>query len=597
MLFLNMRAIAMPPPQAKYVSAFFWLVAFICGTAMAQTPSGPLRIDGQSGTVFENLHITSTTGACVTISNSSGVTIRNSEIGPCGGNGVVISGGSGIKVLDNYIHPEFTAKICCDSGDGVYTPGTTDLLVQGNVIAYGESNIEILNTHSASVIGNFVVNPRNYGGARGTNIQAWDSDSITIRNNYAYASSSTSLLLFADDQSDSINLGNVSGAVVSNNYVFGGSWASGCGIIADSGANNIQFLSNTLVDPGACGIGIADGTNQVVDSNQILNSTPVLGGGNTAIYVWKVNSYDPPCGPVQVTNNIASELKPDMVTESGFWNGGGCGPVTVSGNIFDSAARARLSPVSAKLAAPQIPPLPSACVVASPFSNQTSFPGCNGQTAPAPSPSAVPQGTAGPVSDGFNAQSLDTNLWTFVDPAGGSSYAANGGQLTLTVPQGSNHDPAFGGNNSARVMQPVGTGDFTIEVRFDSIPTLQYQFEGVIIQQDANNYLRFNFGAAFGNLYATASSIVSGAEVSQGISAITLPGGTQSLWMRITRAGSHWTETFSTGGDYSTAASFNAALTPTLVGPFTGNYSGNAATAPGFSAVIDYFSNTAQPAE
>ena len=60
------------------------------------------------------------------------------------------------------------------------------------------------------------------------------------------------------------------------------------------------------MNTGQCGIGIADGTNHVVDSNKILNTTPVGGGGNTAIYVWKVTVFRPACGPVQVSNNIAS---------------------------------------------------------------------------------------------------------------------------------------------------------------------------------------------------------------------------------------------------------------------------------------------------
>jgi hypothetical protein len=96
-------------------------------------------------------------------------------------------------------------------------------------------------------------------------------------------------------------------------------------LIADTGANTAQFLNNTLLDTGQCGIGIADGTNQLVDGNKILNRNPVNGGGNTALYVWKVTASDPPCGPVTVSNTIATELRADG-TQSGFWNGGGVTP-------------------------------------------------------------------------------------------------------------------------------------------------------------------------------------------------------------------------------------------------------------------------------
>jgi len=42
-------------------------------------------------------------------------------------------------------------------------------------------------------------------------------------------------------------------------------------------------------------------------------------------------------------------------------------------------------------------------------------------------------------------------------------------------------------------MQAVSNTDFEIEVKFQSALTAQYQVQGVIIQQDANNYLRFDF--------------------------------------------------------------------------------------------------------
>src|SRR5258708_4456148 len=124
-------------------------LALACVSALsaAHTNSGPLVINGQSGTTLENLHITSTSGPCLTITNSTAITIHNSEIGPCGGNGIVISGGSGIRILDSYIHPEYTQSACCDSGDGIYSTGTSNIQIQGNVIAYGEDNILLVQSN------------------------------------------------------------------------------------------------------------------------------------------------------------------------------------------------------------------------------------------------------------------------------------------------------------------------------------------------------------------------------------------------------------------------------------------------------------------
>ncbi len=351
------------------------------GTSSALTPSGPIVINGQNGKVIQGLKITSTTGDCVQITNSTNITIQNSEIGPCAGNGINISGSNGVQIYDSYIHPETQSPSCCDNNDGILGQnGSQNLTIQGNVIAYSESNIEILDSSNVTVTGNFLLNPRNdaSNASRGQNFQCWTGSlgtgctSMTLQNNYALSSTDTTLYLYPEQQEDSINFGYTNGAVVQNNYVTGGHSSSGCGLIADSTANSIHFLSNLVLNTGQCGIGIADGTNQLVDSNKVYNTTPVAGGGNTAIYTWK--QYSNPCGPTTISNNIADEIKPDG-SHSGFWDGGGCS-TTLSGNIFSQQADTLLTPTSTVFAPPLIPPKPKNCVVISPYSTQTSAAPC-----------------------------------------------------------------------------------------------------------------------------------------------------------------------------------------------------------------------------
>ena len=302
--------IGLVSPRALSRAFPILLFTLLATSARAQlVASGPLDINGQSGTVIQNLHITNPNGDCVTLSNSSNITIRASEIGPCKGNGIVITGGTSISVLDNYIHPEGQLAGCCDVTDGILTNGTSNLTVQGNVIAYGEANIEAAGQTNIKIVGNFFLNPRGGANSRGQNIQVWNNNSgVTVQNNYTLASTDTTKYKFAEVQEDSINFGpNTSGIVVQGNYVTGGHSPSGCGVIADTGVVSGQFLSNTLLNTGQCGIGITSGVNVLVDSNKVLNTTPVSGGGNTAIYVWKTVSSDS-CGPVQVSNNIASAI-------------------------------------------------------------------------------------------------------------------------------------------------------------------------------------------------------------------------------------------------------------------------------------------------
>jgi hypothetical protein len=78
---------------------------------------------------------------------------------------------------------------------------------------------------------------------------------------------------------------------------------------------------------------------------------------------------------VQVTNNIIYGVKPDG-TPSSYWNGGGCGSVTYTGNTVSHQAYSLLSPDSQKLPRPAIPPKPHSCVAPAPYVTQTGWPSC-----------------------------------------------------------------------------------------------------------------------------------------------------------------------------------------------------------------------------
>ncbi len=341
----------------------------------AKASGGPLVIQNQSHQTYSGLTITSGAGQdCVEITNSQDITIENSQIGPCGGNGISINGGSKIQILDSYIHPETQSPGCCDHNDGVLVQSSSAITIQGNVIAYGESNVEApQGVKLLTVTGNFLLNPRG-PFPRGQNIQAWSSSNVVVKNNYTIDSSDTQQYLYAGNQEDSINFGIGTGFLAKGNYINGGQSVSGCGLIADDGANDAQFVGNRLVDTGQCGIGIASGTNQLVSANRIINRNPVPGGGNTAIYVWS-QYQGVGCGPVTISHNIATEIHSDG-TQSGYWDGGGCEPVTLSGDIWNEDAEKKLTPVDKKRPPPLIPPRPKHCVAQSPYSTQTGWPAC-----------------------------------------------------------------------------------------------------------------------------------------------------------------------------------------------------------------------------
>jgi len=346
--------------------------------------SGPIVITSQSGTVIQGLRITSTTGDCVQITDSTNITIEDSDIGPCSGgasdsDGIKISSSNEVYVYDNYIHPETLSPGCCDHDDGIFVQPTIDgpvgnITIQGNVVAYGETNIEMVTVNTANVIGNFLLNPRG-PYPRGSQFQCGTNcTNVTVTNNYTLNSTDTTKYLYAGNQYDSINFGAVDPFVAQANYVTGGQTASGCGLIADTGANNGQFLNNLVFNSGQCGIGIASGSH-TVDGNKVYNTTPVVGGGNVGIYIGNpINS----CGPVTVSNNISDEIESDG-THNGY-NVLPCAGVmpsiTLTGNTFDAAADPLLTPTSSVFPTPMIPPEPKNCVAISPYSTQTGSPGC-----------------------------------------------------------------------------------------------------------------------------------------------------------------------------------------------------------------------------
>jgi hypothetical protein len=367
--------------KQRWPASILAIVSFGCFLARGAAPqaraSGQLVIQNQSNKIYRGLNISTGSRSgqdCVVITNSTNITIEDSQIGPCGGNGINISGGGGIQIYDSYIHPETHQNMCCDYNDGVLAQYTSQITIQGNVIAYGESNVEApQDVDGLRVVGNFLLNPLGGNNSRGQNVQAWNSTNVLVLNNYTLSSQNTRKYLYPDIQEDSINFGFGSGFVAISNYVTGGHSPSGCGLIADEAANSALFIDNHLLDTGQCGIGIASGTQQLVDHNKVLNRTPVNGGGNTAIYVW--NQYSEACGPVTVSHNIATEVLPGS-TYSSFWYGGGCDPLTQIDNTWDAAAQELITPPAIKMPPPMIPPQPRNCVVRSPYSTQTDWPVC-----------------------------------------------------------------------------------------------------------------------------------------------------------------------------------------------------------------------------
>ncbi|WP_415184803.1 cadherin-like domain-containing protein [Phaeovulum sp.] len=193
------------------------------------------------------------------------------------------------------------------------------------------------------------------------------------------------------------------------------------------------------------------------------------------------------------------------------------------------------------------------------------------------------------TSDDFAAPALNP-VWQIAGPAGVSaSVAANAtdAYLALVSPDGSND--VWNTNNGTRAMQAITNDDFQIETRFLSQPTAKFQMQGLLVEQDAGNWVRFDTYSDGKNLYAFAAVTVNGKSTAQ--FKVTVPGG-DAPYLQVTRDGDQWTFAYSTDGETWTAA---GSFSHSLVASSAGVFAANTGAASGFTALVDYFENTASP--
>lgn len=195
-----------------------------------------------------------------------------------------------------------------------------------------------------------------------------------------------------------------------------------------------------------------------------------------------------------------------------------------------------------------------------------------------------------PFSDDFNRCALDTSLWTFRDPVGDVTLSMTGKQLQIVIPGGTDHDLWTDKNFAPRLLQPTDNVDFTVEAKFESGLDAEYQMQGVIIEQDTDNLLRFEFYHDGTDLHVYAASIISGTGSAR-LNQIVTPSGSD-MYLRVAREGDTWTEFYSFDGiNWNISGVFTQAITATAVGI----HAGNAGTLPAHTAIVDYFYNTAAP--
>ena len=196
------------------------------------------------------------------------------------------------------------------------------------------------------------------------------------------------------------------------------------------------------------------------------------------------------------------------------------------------------------------------------------------------SPASSPSGM---VSDDFSG-ALDTSVWTFYDPKGDSTLSTTGTQTSISVPAGSNHDLWKNKLFAPRIRQAANNTDFEVEVKFDSSLSTQYQLQGITVEQDSTNLLRFDFYTDGSVTKIFSASFVNGIPTKRKEATITdgVP-----LYLRVAREGNQWTMSYSyDGNNWIVSTIYTHSLTVTSVALFGGNAG---STPPAYIALIDYF--------
>ena len=201
-------------------------------------------------------------------------------------------------------------------------------------------------------------------------------------------------------------------------------------------------------------------------------------------------------------------------------------------------------------------------------------------------------------SDDFVTGVLNAAVWTFKNPKSDATMSFTGQGtsdvwLTMHIPGGTSHDNWTGTNEVPGILQSMGNENCEVEVKFASTPSLKYQWQGIIIQKDSVNLVRFDVVHNDTRPHIFAATFIDGIPTVRKDSALS---GSAPLYLRLRRDGSVWTGSYSyDGSTWTTAVVFTFSMTTTAAGVFVGNAGDTPAAVPAYTAQIDYFFNTAAP--
>ena len=133
-----------------------------------------------------------------------------------------------------------------------------------------------------------------------------------------------------------------------------------------------------------------------------------------------------------------------------------------------------------------------------------------------------------------------------------------------------------------------------MQARFQSDVEIGNQDEGILVQQDAGDFLRFDI------LNDGDSTILFAAGVNGGNASVftyaPITVAQAPIWLSLQRTGDNWTGSWSTDGvSFNIGVTFNYSMTVSSMGPYAATSNPDPSRSPAFTAIVDYFFNVASP--
>ena len=216
-----------------------------------------------------------------------------------------------------------------------------------------------------------------------------------------------------------------------------------------------------------------------------------------------------------------------------------------------------------------------------------------------------------PVTDDFANDSTIAPVWQPFAANGGSVIlgpTSTGGSLSLYVPGGTADHSVNIPNQSTRIMQHIGNVDLGVEMLFTSMVLQPFQGQGLIVQQDDSNFIRFGISTDGCQAYIYGASIENGVPFTFFDEPVK---NGANLYLRMARSGSDWYFDYSYDHD---AWVFDATRTGQYMHPEDGRpsltlnqnlnvssiglYAENSpvdGSSYAFTATVGYFLNSLQP--